>query len=235
MGPQDVQWHITQRLIKDPKLYLRCKGESWPIDGRTVTEVDVDGTMPVEATFCYLGDMLCSSGSCDSAIAARCCVAWGKFRKLLPVLTTKHLSPRIRGKVYEAWVRSAMLHSSETWGLKDPQLHDHTMIRWICGIKDRDETPSASLLQKLGTEDITSVLRCRRFRCYGQVQRATSCIKSITKLPLPSTRKKGRPQKTWSECVKTDVNMYGLAGVDPLDRDAWIAGVRHSLLLPAAP
>ena len=189
--------------------------------------------MPVEATFCYLGDMLCSGGSCDSAIAARCCVAWGKFRKLLPVLTTKHLSPRIRGKVYEVWVRSAMLHSSETWGPKNPQLHDHTMIRWICGIEDRDETPSVSLLQKLGTEDITSVLRCRQFRCYGQVQRATSCIKSITNFPLPSTRKKGRPQKTWSECVKkSDVNMSVLAGIDPLDRDAWIAGVRHSLLLP---
>ena len=36
------------------------------------------------------------------------------------------------------------------------------MIRWICGIKDRDEIPSGSRLQKLGIEDITSVLRLRR-------------------------------------------------------------------------
>ena len=36
------------------------------------------------------------------------------------------------------------------------------MIRWICGIKDRDEIPSGSRLQKLGNEDITSVLRLRR-------------------------------------------------------------------------
>ena len=125
--------------------------------------VDVDGTiLDVEATFCYLGDMLCSSGGCDSAIVARCSVAWGKFRKLLPVLTSRHLSPRIRGKVYEVCVRSAMLHGSQMWGPKEPVLrwlhrNDHTMIRWICGIKDRDETPSVSLLQKLGIEDITSV------------------------------------------------------------------------------
>ena len=32
--------------------------------------------------------------------------------------------------------------------------------------------------------------------------------------------------------VKTDVNKCGLAGVDPQDRDAWRAGVRHSLVLP---
>ena len=56
---------ITKQLVRDPNYICpRCKGESWPIDGRTVTEVDVDGTMlDVEATFCYLGDMLCSGGA----------------------------------------------------------------------------------------------------------------------------------------------------------------------------
>ena len=57
--------------------------------------------LDLEATFCYLGDMLCSGGGCDSAIAARCCAAWGKFRTYLPVqtlhvLTTRHLRyPRL--------------------------------------------------------------------------------------------------------------------------------------------
>ena len=35
---------ITRRLVEDPNYICpRCKGESRPIDGRTVTEVDVDG------------------------------------------------------------------------------------------------------------------------------------------------------------------------------------------------
>ena len=51
---------------------------SWPIDGRTVTEVDVDSTkLDEKAIFCYLGDTLCSGGGCGNAIASRCCVAWG--------------------------------------------------------------------------------------------------------------------------------------------------------------
>ena len=58
------------------------------------------------------------------------------------------------------------------------------------------------------------------------------CIKSITNFPIPGTRKKGKPRKTWSECVKTDVNECGLAGIDTLDRDAWRADVWHSLVLP---
>ena len=94
----------------------RCTGLARPIDGRPVTEVDVDGTL-LEAVdkFCYLGDMLDAGGGCDTAIATRCCVAWGKFRKLLPILASRHLSPKIRGQVYEAGVRSAILHGSETW------------------------------------------------------------------------------------------------------------------------
>ena len=44
-------------------------------------------------------------------------------------------------------------------------------------------------------------------------------------------RKKGRPWKTWSECVKTDINMCSLGGINPHDRDAWRAGVRHRLVL----
>ena len=38
--------------------------KAWPIDGKTVTEVDIDSAMlDVKATFCYLGDMLHSSGA----------------------------------------------------------------------------------------------------------------------------------------------------------------------------
>ena len=60
------------------------------VDGRTVTQVDVDGTLlGVEASFCYLGDMLSAGGGCSLAIITRCCTARGKFKKLLPILTSK--------------------------------------------------------------------------------------------------------------------------------------------------
>ena len=49
--------------------------------------------------------------------------------------------------------------------------------------------------------------------------------------PNPGTKKKRRPRKTWSECVNTDVNGCGLAGVDKLHKDASRADVRHSLVL----
>ena len=105
--------------------------------------------------------------------------------------------------------------------LRQLRRNDRAMIRWICGIKDRDKTPLASLLQKLSIMDIGPLLSVIIWPCTT----AHVLIKSITNFQNPGIRKKGRPPKTWSECVKTDVNECGLAGVDPLDRDAWRAVV----------
>ena len=99
--------------------HTKCNGKARGISGRTLTEVDIDGTMlDVEASFCCLGDNLCSGGDCDSAIAAIRCVACEEFRKLIPVLTTWHLSPRKHSKLCKACGHSVMLHGSENAGNK---------------------------------------------------------------------------------------------------------------------
>ena len=61
----------------------RCLDQARPIDGRPIAQVELDGTLlDVEASFCYLGDMLSSGGGCALAISTRCSTAWRKFRKL---------------------------------------------------------------------------------------------------------------------------------------------------------
>jgi len=143
----------------------------------------------------------------------------------------------IRGKVFTACVRSTMLHGSETWApnasdLQRLRRNDHTMIRWICGAKLEDEIPSAVLQHKLDLDEITAVLRTRRLRWYRHVQRATSCINSITQLGLPGTRDRGRPRKTWSACVRNDMTICNLDGGNPLERNSWRTSVRRCQVLP---
>ena len=107
---------VTGRLSDNPEYICpRCQGTACPIDGRPINEVFVDEVkMDVVPSFCYLGDMLSAGGGCDLAVTTRCSVAWGKFRKLLPILTSKHVSLKTRGKLFSFCVRSAMLHGSET-------------------------------------------------------------------------------------------------------------------------
>ena len=105
-----------QRLTPNPDYRCaRCMGNARPIDGRPQSEVQVGpDKLEVIASFCYLGDMLSAGGGCEMAVTTRVKTAWKKFRELLPVLTSRHLSYKTRGHVYSSCVRSAMLHASET-------------------------------------------------------------------------------------------------------------------------
>ena len=100
-----------------------------------LSQVNADGTLlDVESNFCYLGDMLCAGEGCKLAIVTRCNTAWGKFKRLPPILTSKHVSLRTRLKVFNACVRSALLHGSETWASTVPDLQrlrrkDRSMVR----------------------------------------------------------------------------------------------------------
>ena len=43
---------------------------------------------------------------------------WNKFRQLAALLTAKHTSMHVRGKVYSSCVRSCMLNWSKTWPVR---------------------------------------------------------------------------------------------------------------------
>ena len=137
-------------------------GNARPIDGRPQNEVQVGpGKLEVVASFCYLGDMLSAGGGCETTVTTRVKTAWTKFKELLPVLTSRHLSYKTRGHVYSSCVRSAMLHASETLPLTktNVQRNDRAMIRQICSIKPEDVATvrSNKLLAKL--EDLDLILR----------------------------------------------------------------------------
>ena len=111
--------------------------------------------------------------------------------------------------------------------------NDRSMVRWICGVRDDDEVSADTLCAILGVQEVTAALCTRRLRWFGHVAHSSSCINSITSMTIPSARRRERPKKTWSECVKADMKMCSLGSIDPLNREAWGLGVRHSShLLP---
>ena len=124
-----------KRLTKDPDYKCtRCQGTARPLDDRPQKEVQVGpDKLEVIVSFCYLGDMLSTAGDCELLTTTCVKTVWKKFKELLPVLSSRHLSFKIRGCVYSSCVRSAMLHASETWPLTKPNLqhlqrNDRAMI-----------------------------------------------------------------------------------------------------------
>ena len=58
-------------------------------------------------------------------------------------------------------------------------------------------------------------------------------IKSVTNMEVPCSKARGRPRKTWSDCVKADMNACSIGGIDPQNRTALRSGIRSiSHLLP---
>ena len=113
----------------------------WMADHRRKSRSDL--TSSLVASFCYLGDRLSAAGGCDLSTTTCVKTAWKKFKDLLPVLSSCHLSFNTRGRVYISCVRSAMLHARKTWPLTKPNLqrlqqNDRAMIRQICNVRPQD-------------------------------------------------------------------------------------------------
>ena len=183
--------------------------------------------------FCYLGDMLSAGGGCMAAATARCRCAWGEFRENLPLLTSKPVPFDMRGRLFSSNVRSSMLHGTETWPMTSAALHrlcrnDRAMIRWICGVKPSDDPSMDELHAKLGICDLAILVRERRLRWFGHVMRSNGEINRVRSRPVPGRKGPGRPKKTWEECVKQDLKVYGLSEAGTQDRLSWRSSVRNS-------
>ena len=141
-----------KRLTEDPDYRCtRCKGTARPLDGRPQKEVQVGpDKLEVVASFCYLGGMLSAAGGCELSTTTGVKTTWKKFKELKPVLSSRHLSFKTRGRAYSTCVRSAMLHASETWPVTKPclqclQRNDRAMIRQICIVKPQDTATEDSV------------------------------------------------------------------------------------------
>ena len=79
-------------------------------------------------------------------------------------MTSKYLALTTKGRLYDACVRSAMLHGSEIWATRKTDLDqlnmcDRAIMRWLCRVGPRDKSQTEQLCAKLGVAVLSSVLR----------------------------------------------------------------------------
>ena len=202
-----------KRLTKDPDYKCtRCQGIARPLDGRPQREVQVGpDKLEVVASFCYLGDMLSAAGGCELSTTTHVKTAWKKFKELLPVFSSCHLSFKTHGRVYSSCVRSAMFHASETWPLTKPNLqflqrNVRAMIRQIYNVRLQDvvTTRFNELLAQLGIEDLDLILKERRLRWYGHVERSNGAVKTAFHIQVEGKRGPGKTKMTWKLLTESD-------------------------------
>ena len=151
--------------------------------------------------------------------------AWKKFKDILPVLSSCHLSFKTRGHMYSSCVWSAMLHASETWpltkqNLQCQQLNDRAVIRQICNVRPQDivTTRSNELLVQLGIEDLDLILKDRRLRWYGHVVRSSGAVKTAFDIQVDGKCGPERPKMTWKQLTERDCREWKLSAINPSGR-----------------
>ena len=120
--------------------------------------------------------MLDAGGGAESSTVTRVRSGWKRFRELLPLLTTKAISLKVKGELYAACVHGVMLYGSETWPIKveeSQRLHrnEMSMVRWVCGVTMRDRYPCEELRAWVGIKPIVDVMRQRRLCWFGHIER----------------------------------------------------------------
>ena len=64
---------------------------------------------------CYLGDMLCTGGELEVSSTTQIRAGWKKFKEILPLLTLRVYSHKMKGNIHKACV---MFYGSEIWAVK---------------------------------------------------------------------------------------------------------------------
>ena len=191
------------------------------------------GTLEEVSEFCYLGDMFDCEGGAEKAVRHRISVAWFKWRELCNLLCNKAIPLKDRARAYNACIRSTVTYGAATWAItqREEQLMqscDRRMLRMICGVSLSDRVSSIEILRRCRLEDILLVMRKRRLAWFGHIYRRheeDNPLRRIMHTEAPGRRPRGRPKKTWKECLKQDMAAAGVQETAAEDRAAWRAAI----------
>ena len=174
--------------------------------------------MEIVKGLCYLGDGLNASGGCETAVTSKVRIGWIKFRECGELLRGRRFSWRMKEMVYRSCVRSAMLHGSETWCLRESEMTilrrtERAMVRSMCEVKLVDRKNTEKLMEMLDLQKtLDRMAKANGVRWYGHVIRRKDddVLKKAVMMEVNGQRKRGRPKMTWKRQVEESVKKVGL-------------------------
>ena len=192
------------------------------------TTVDDVGVEQV-SHFTYLGAVISADGTLDKDLDNRIGKASGAFNSLSRVWYNRNILTQTKIRIYRGVVLTVLLYGSETWSTIKSHVHrvevfHQRCLRRIMRIKWFSKTSNEIVLQRAGIENVTTFISSNRLRWFGHVARMPS-ERLPKKLLLWKTthgkRSRGRPSKSWLDCVKEDY--YAASGCNSNVQEMTIA------------
>ena len=128
---------------------------------------------------------------------------WKKFKKLLPLLTSRVFSLKTKSvnctqRVLEVqWFMVVRLGLAKEDDMRRIDRAEMYMVRWMCNVKLKDRKSSSELQSHLGLESVREIMQCGRLRWFGHVERVENhhLVKRIRDLNVKWHRGRGKLQE----------------------------------------
>ncbi|KAI8477652.1 hypothetical protein Bbelb_446140 [Branchiostoma belcheri] len=184
-----------------------------PYTEESTLRITVDGH-PVEQVthFTYLGGTISSNGTIDSEISKRIQKASGAFNLLGKIWNNRNILQSTKFRIYNAAVVTILTYGSEAWTTTQVQIarletfHQRCLrrilrIRWYHRVRNSDVLQQAQLV------NIATTVALNRLRWFGHIVRMPEERLPRYLLdwkPNYGRRSRGRPRKSWNNCVLED-------------------------------
>ena len=124
-----IHIYINYTLISTCR---KCEGnieKSMEQEGKLCNEVETD------REYTYLGGRVSAGGGYEADVTAITKCWWFKFRECIELLYGR-FPPKLKGGVYNSYVRPAILYGSEAWCLKESDIEVlQRTERSMCGLQ----------------------------------------------------------------------------------------------------
>ena len=230
-----------QEKTSDVATTSACIGLSIHKGKSKVLKVNATSTTPImldeEAleeveSFVYLGSTVDIQGGTDADVRTRVGKARMAFQQLRNVWVSRHLSKKLKIRIFNTMVKPVLLYGSETWrttatNIKNIQSFRNKCLRRILGVHWPEKISNLNLWQQTRQKPVEQEILQRRWRWIGHTLRKPTS--STTRHALiwnpQGKRKRGRPRNTWRRDLEADTKELGLTWgrLERLaqDRDAW--------------
>ena len=202
-------------------------------------------TSPVQQVshFTYLGTIICSDGTIDRELSARIQKASGAFNQLSSIWNNRNILNATKIRIYKAAVTTILLYGCEVWNttkkqMKRFEVFHQRCLRRILRIKWFHRVKNVDVLNRAGINSIETFIAAMRLRWYGHVtrmpeERLPNYLINWT--PKHGKRSRGRPRKSWLNCVREDAALFtDIPDIDRAcmnnmasDRKLWREMIRH--------
>ena len=176
-----------------------------------------------------------SEGRSETEVRRRVQTGANAWRQVEGVMSDRHISKKLKGKVLGACVTPAMLYALETISVSEKHQHrlqvcENNWVRRIAGVKRVDRRRMDELREEVGTQ------KCSMGRLVKSQLKWAGHVERMKEDRLPRMayvhqergkrkRKRGRPRMRWRDCIERDMRKAELEDVDwrmvAQDRGQW--------------